>query len=203
MDLVKCSEPWQTNKGGRVGAQQGGFGEVCYDGLRCTTLVDVGRWTTLYYDPQPDHLARWDVAMDYDALHWWMWGDGQYCITISNLTILQDEMWWWTTIGGCAEVDNIVLQSATILQDEMWWWITIGGCAEVDNIVLQSATIFQWDVARQTTLYTQCMKITFTMYQSTLYTQCMKNTFTMYQSTLYMCRYEKYFYHVPKHIVYV
>ncbi len=23
------------------------------DGFRCTTLVDVGRWTTLYYDPQP------------------------------------------------------------------------------------------------------------------------------------------------------
>jgi len=25
----------------------------CGDGFRCTTLVDVGRWTTLYYDPQP------------------------------------------------------------------------------------------------------------------------------------------------------
>ncbi len=38
-------------------------------------------------------------------------------------------------------MDDIVLQSETILQDEIWWWITIGGCAEVDNIGLQFATI--------------------------------------------------------------
>ncbi len=54
--------------------------------------------------------------MDYNALHWWMWGDGQHCIMICNLTILQDEMWRWIMmqyIGGCGEMDNIVLQSAT------------------------------------------------------------------------------------------
>jgi len=54
--------------------------------------------------------------MDYDALHWWMWGDGQHCTMILNLTSLQDEMWRWIimhNIGGCGEMDNIVLRSAT------------------------------------------------------------------------------------------
>jgi hypothetical protein len=142
MDLVKCSEPalqfimaneqgWQSwcTTGWIWGGMLrwitmhyiGGCGEMdnivlrsatspsckmtCGDGLRCTTLVDVGRWTILYYDQQPRHLARWHVVMDYDVLHWRMWGDGQHCIMIHN-------------------------------------------------------QIAKWDVARQTTLYTQCMTIT-------------------------------------------
>ncbi len=98
-----CSSLWRTNKGGTTGwiwagvlrwitmHYIGGCGEMdnivlwsttspsCkMRGLWCTTLVDVGRWTILYYDQQPHRLARWDVVMDYN---WWMCGGGQHCIT--------------------------------------------------------------------------------------------------------------------------
>jgi hypothetical protein len=53
----------------------------CGDGLRCTRLVVVGRWTTLYYDV----LAWWRLTtLYYNVLVWWR-----------STTLYYNVLAWW------------------------------------------------------------------------------------------------------------
>ncbi len=84
------------------------------DGFRCTTLVDVGRWTTLYYDPQPFckmrcgettcmNITIWRNYVDVDEQRKWRSG-----------WTAKVEM-WMNSESGCGWTEKV----------EMWMNITI------------------------------------------------------------------------------